>query len=291
LGVKPEAANTISRDKQPLRRLILLATWPASGIPQPAIQQLLLMKKLLFPIAAAVLCSSLLTVHAQMGRGPGGPDFSGAMAKLFGNNSAFTATAEVHAKNGRSNDEMTMPGKIAFRDSKSRFELSMSEMKGAKMPPGMVEQMKQMGMDNMVSISLPEKKVVYLIYPGLKAYAEMRLTNATPADADLKITELGKESCEGHDCIKNKAVVTDKDGQTHEFTVWNATDLKKFPVKIVTDERNNAVTILFKDVKFEKPADSQFDPPTDFKKYDSMMSLMQEEMMKKMGGGMNMPNR
>lgn len=247
------------------------------------------MKKLLFPITAVVLCSSLLTVRAQLGGGPGGPDFSGAMAKLFGNNSAFTATAEIHAKNGRSDDEMTMPGKMAYRDGKSRFELSMTEMKGAKVPEGMAEQMKQMGMDTMVSISLPEKKVVYMIYPGLKAYAEMQLPNAddakSAADADLKITELGKESCEGHDCIKNKAVVTDKDGKTHEFTVWNATDMKKFPVKIVTDERDNAITILFKDVKFEKPADSQFEPPTGFKKYDSMMAMMQAEMMKRMGGG------
>jgi hypothetical protein len=43
--------------------------------------------------------------------------------------------------------------------------------------------------------------------------------------------------------------------------------------------------MLFKDVKLSKPAASQFEPPADYKKYDSMMSLMMEHM----GGGMGMP--
>jgi hypothetical protein len=32
--------------------------------------------------------------------------------------------------------------------------------------------------------------------------------------------------------VKNKVVVTDKGNRHDEYTVWNATDLKKFPVKV-----------------------------------------------------------
>jgi hypothetical protein len=45
------------------------------------------------------------------------------------------------------------------------------------------------------------------------------------------------------------------------------------------------ITMLFKNVKFDKPSASQFDAPKDMTKYTSMMSLMQQEMMKRMNPG------
>ena len=46
--------------------------------------------------------------------------------------------------------------------------------------------------------------------------------------------------------------------------------------------------MLFKDVKLDRPDAAQFDPPAGFKKYDNTMALMQQEMMKRMGGGSGM---
>jgi hypothetical protein len=43
--------------------------------------------------------------------------------------------------------------------------------------------------------------------------------------------------------------------------------------------------MLFKDVKLVKPEASQFEPPAGATKYDSMMNMMQNEMMKRRGGG------
>jgi Domain of unknown function (DUF4412) len=153
--------------------------------------------------------------------------------------------------------------------------------------------MKSMGMDQVVTISLPEKKVAYMIYPGMQSYAVIQLPNAenVPTNSDFKVetTEIGKETVDGHPCVKNKYVVTDNEGVKHEYTVWNATDLKKFPVKIQTIESGDDVTMLFKNVSLTKPAASLFVPPADFKKYDDMQQLMQQEVMKRMGGGMGMP--
>jgi hypothetical protein len=47
--------------------------------------------------------------------------------------------------------------------------------------------------------------------------------------------------------------------------------------------------MLFKNISFDKPADSLFAPPADFTKYDSVQSMMQAEMMKRMGGAMGQP--
>ena len=249
-------------------------------------------------VATILACLSLVPAYAQLGGRPGvgmgGPDFSGAMAKIFGDNSAFSATVEMQMQ---VNDQtMTMPGKLAFDQGKSRFDMDLSEMKGRQMPPEAAAQMKAMGMDKMAAISLPDKKTAYLLYPNMQAYVVMPPRNQDTAKSasDFKIesTELGKDTVDGHPCVKNKVVVTDDKGNPHNYTVWNATDLKKFPIKLETTDGGHQMTMSFKDIKLSKPDASQFDPPSSFKKYDNM-GMMMQEMMKRMGGGMpgGMPPR
>ncbi len=252
------------------------------------------MKKIFF-LTTTVIALGLAPAFAQFGpRGGGGqgPHFGGAMNKLFGANQAYSAILEFQTS-GRNGENIIMPGKISFDNGKSRFEMNMSEMQGSQMPPSAAEHMKSMGMDTMISISRPDLKLVYIVYPGLHSYAVMtpQEPSASTDAADFKVesTELGKETVDGHDCVKNKVIVTDKEGNKHESTVWNATDLKKFPVKIVTTEQGQNSTMLFKKISFEKPAAGNFEPPAGLTKYDNVQTMMQTEMMKKMGGGMGMP--
>lgn len=218
---------------------------------------------------------TVVTVHAQPGPPPG-PSFDGSMSKLFGDNTGFSATMEFHMA-GSKGDPIVMTGKIAFLEGNSRFEMDMSNMQGGHMPPQAAAQMKQMGMGKMTSIHRRDEKVSYLVYPDMKAYVEnpARATSAASSEYKSDVTKLGDESIDGHDCVKNKVVVTGPDGVTRESTVWNASDLKQFPIKIqMTSERGEPMVMLYKDVKLEKPDASQFDIPADFTKYDSMMSLM-----------------
>jgi hypothetical protein len=159
--------------------------------------------------------------------------------------------------------------------------MDMSKIQGGHMPPQAAAQMKQMGMSKMTSISRGDKKLTYLIYPDMKAYMEnaTKEASAAPTDYKAEVTKLGEETIDGHDCIKNKVVVTGPDGVAHESTVWNASDLKQFPVKIQTSsERGMAMVMLFKDVKLDKPDAAQFELPADCTKYDNMMSLMMSRM-------------
>lgn len=253
-------------------------------------------------LVAVVLCLNLAPVHAQFGPRPGGmggpprgPRLSGSTAKLFGDNSNYSAVLEMQTKDSSGGDAMTMPGKIAFSEGKTRFEMDMTQMKGGKMPPEAGAQMKSMGMDRIVTISRPDKKLTYMIYPGLQGYVETALQESEGADSasDYKVetTELGKEDVDGHPCVKNKTVVTNAKGDKHEAIVWNATDLKNFPVKIEQTQQGTTIIMLFKDVKLDKPESAVFDPPTDLKRYENMQTMMQEVMMKRFGGGQGLPPR
>jgi hypothetical protein len=161
--------------------------------------------------------------------GPPSPHFGGAMARLFEGNSAFSATLEFQTSGGPSGREVTMPGKIEFMDGKSRFEMDVGRMQGVSMPPQAMERMHQMGMDKMTTVSRPDLKITYLIYPNMQAYVESPVQDAAastpPSDYKVEITKLGEETIDGHPCVKNKIVATDKDGKAEESTVWNATDL------------------------------------------------------------------
>ena len=251
------------------------------------------MKKYFLILSLAIFSLEIFPVRAQMGGAPGVPQFGNGMEKLFGDNQTFSATLQMQVNSA--GNPMTMSGKMSFDKGSSRTEMDMADMKGGGFPPAAMTMMKSAGLDRMVTISQSSKKVVYVVYPNAQAYAEMTTPDSattTNADSKVEITELGKETVAGHPCVKNKAVVTEQQGEKHEFTVWNATDLKNFPIKIEMNEQGNAIIMSYSDISFAKPDVNLFNPPTGCTKYDSVQEMMQAVMMKNMGGmggGMGMP--
>jgi hypothetical protein len=244
------------------------------------------MKHLLKSLALGALTLTLTcAVNAQPGMGGPGPGFDAMLTKFFGEVKGFTATAEMNMKgNG---DTMSMPLDFALLDGKVRMDMDLSKMKSEKMPPGMGAQLKQMGMDRMATIVDPKKKTTLMIYPGLKSYADMPMPEEQAKMADkepkMETTDLGKETVEGHACNKKKVVLTDDTGKKQEVLVWNATDLKDFPIKLQTSDKGMDLTMVYKNIKLEKPDAKQFEPPADYTKYASLQEMMQNAMMKMMG--------
>jgi hypothetical protein len=246
-----------------------------------------------------VLAGGLLTAtaFAQRGGPMGGrpPGLDPIMAKLFGSVKGFTASADMTVTSPQG--PMTMTTVYEMLDGKIRIEIDMAAMMGAKMPPEMVAQMKVMGMDRMVNIMQPDKRQLYVIYPGAQAYVEMPLPQAAPADAakepKVEYVEVGKETIDGHPCVKSKMTVSSDDGTKREGFIWTATDLKGFPLQIQFDDPRAQMSMRFKDVQFKEPDAAHFIPPADFTKYSNPQELMQGVAMKKMGsGGMpGMPSR
>lgn len=240
------------------------------------------------PLALIALSIALtIPVHAQPMAGMNNATMNHFMKKLFADNQTFTANADFTVTSP-TEKPTTMPAKVAFDAGKFRTEMNLSDVRGGRMSPVVLERLKAMGMDQTVFIARPADKISYSIFPGLSAYVEtpMRDADASKPESDfnLQSTELGKETVDGHSCMKNKDVVTDDKGQAHEFTVWNASDLKKFPVQIQWEDNGRTTSILFKNIKTSKPEAALFSPPSDYKKYATQAELMQQEVMKHIQG-------
>lgn len=252
------------------------------------------MIKTLRVLAFAVGClnPAAFAQPGASGAAPGAQGFGGAIDKLFGANQSFSATMETQVQGLTAQGTLVLPGKIAFDSGKSRVEMDMTQITGAGMPPA-AAQLKQMGMDRMVIIGRPDRKLTYTIYPGMQAYVANAIqdpdSTAAPDDFKAATTELGKETVDGHPCAKNKVVVTGKNNVPHEFTVWNATDLKKFPVKIEINEQGRDTTLLYKNISFAKTDASAFEPPANYTNYGNQREMMRAVIMKRMSNGAGYP--
>jgi hypothetical protein len=234
-------------------------------------------------VAAVMACSA---AWAQPGR-MAGPGMSANMAKFFGGNKAFSASVETTVQSPQSPGPMTMEMKMFMLDGKTRMEMDMTKMKGGGMPPGAAAQMKQMGMDKTVSIVRPDEKMTFSVFPGTQSYFGMPMSDKQVADAmnesKIEKVSIGKETLGGHPCEKNKLIVTGEDGEKHEVTVWNATDMKDFPIQIEMTDHGSTITMKYTDIKLDKPETKLFDPPAGYTKYDSYQQFMQGVMTKRGG--------
>jgi Domain of unknown function (DUF4412) len=244
----------------------------------------------------AAACLTAPVVFGQRMMGGGMRDFgNGQMAKIFGKNQAFTATADVTITDKSRPEPMQMESAYAVLNGNLRTETDMTATKGLGMPPQVLAQMKQMGMDRTISIYRSDKKLSYLVYPGLKAYCEIKAEDLQPTDKTdqkepkMETTPIGKETVDGHPCVKNKVTFTTDDGKQHEMIVWNASDLKDFPLKSEMQFGGAIITTHFRDIKMSAPAASLFDPPTDYKVYGSMQEMMMANMQRMMPPSSGMP--
>jgi hypothetical protein len=257
--------------------------------------------RFLFGLLAALglgVCSS----HAQMGMGgaglgpQGGMSISPTTARLFGENIAFTANMLMEAKMG-AQETITMPSRLAFDQGRSRMDMELTNMRGASLPPEAMTQIRQLGMAQMTMISRPDKQLVYLVFPANRVYVELaqpkEVASQKVESMTMSLRELGKEMVGSQPTIKNKATVTDSTGKQIESTVWNATALKQFPIKIQTTEQGTPVTIQFQNISFGKQPTAAFEPPAGFLKYTNMMEMMQAAMIRQMppGSGAGKTNR
>ena len=228
-------------------------------------------------------CSLLASVSlAQMPGGKPLPDPCAALAKFFNKDAEFTALAKVVVAGKKARDNQTMAMRIAVSGRKMRNEMDMTKM--GNIPASDIAGMKQMGMDQMVILALPEKPATYLVFPNLKSYCDMPTPNKGNAEGKLEKTELGSDTVEKHACKKSKLTFTDKDGETAEAIVWEATDLKNFPIQYQTVENEQTTTTTFSDIKLDKPDASLFDLPEGYKKYGNMQEMIMGNMQRLLQG-------
>jgi len=233
-------------------------------------------------LSALVLLGFGFTASAQMGTPNTG--INAAMIKLFGDTKAFTAKAQARVLDKELKEVSTIPMTMSLLDEKLRAEMDLTQAKSSMMPPEAAAMMKQAGMDKMITIVRSDKKATLLCYPGAQAYAEMPFSESESAESKVETTEVGKDTIDGHPCVKMKLSSTDSKGRPQEAFVWQATDLKKFPIQIQMSQRANTVIVKFDAPKLEKPAASLFEAPEGHTKYPTAQALGQAVMMKMFSG-------
>jgi hypothetical protein len=138
-------------------------------------------------------------------------------------------------------------------------------MQSKDLPPSKIAELKESGMERIISLFRPDKKVTYVVYPGIQSYQTIPLakedTDAFEKGLKLEKTALGKETLDGHDCVKYKVVVKDTNGPVLQAVTWNAADLKDFPLQIEMKEKINTVRMHFTQLRFTKPDPQQFNVP------------------------------
>jgi len=238
------------------------------------------MKQITFAVFGFSLFASV--AWAQMPGGPPPPDPCAALAKFLNRDAEFTALAKVVVVGKKARENQTMEMRFAVSGRKMRNEMDMTKM--GNIPARDVAGMKQMGMDQMVILALPEKPATYMVFPNLKSYCDMPTSGKGNPEGKVEKTALGNETVEKHACAKSKLTFTDKDGKTAEATVWEATDLKSFPIQYQTVENGQTTTTTFSDIKMDKPDASLFTLPESYKKYGNMQEMMMGNMERLMKG-------
>jgi hypothetical protein len=236
------------------------------------------MKRLFFRggvrLVLLVLFLKSLTALAQV------PDLAGAnsaMIKLFGDNPSFTAQAEVRVFGAKNVEWLRMPSVFASADTKLRVDVDIKLIRSSSMQASMVDTFKKFGMDRITSVIRPDKRATYIIYPGAKAYASIALSpeDAQIAGQKLERKPLGRETLDGHPCVKNLSTVKSSKGAVLiQATTWNATDLRDFPIQIQTAENGNTTVMHFQSVNLAKPDPRLFDVPAGFKQIKDPQELM-----------------
>lgn len=229
-----------------------------------------------------------LATYAQMPGGAGPAGMSAALTKLFGATTAFAAKGEMQVTDAAHKEVAFWPMDFAVLDRRIRVEIDLAQTRNKNMPAGTADMLRKIGMSEVISIIRPDKKLVYVIYPDQRAMLSMPLPKEDYEGSEtapkVSKTPLGKETIDGHPCVKNRVLISDARGQTAEAITWDATDLKELPIQIQTQEGDSTSLVRFKQIQFARPAEGLFEPPSGFAQYTNAEDLKIGVMKKMMEG-------
>jgi hypothetical protein len=224
---------------------------------------LTLKARFLTALSLVLLSGSAAVAQVLSAGGPSG--INAAFVKLFGTVGAFTAKVEATVLDQSQTEKVRMPLDFAASEGKVRIEINLAQMQSKDLPADTIAKLKQAGMDRVISLFRPDKKTTYVLYPGTQSYLSMPFSKgeAEAFEKGLKLEKaaLGKETLDGHACVKNRVVVKNDQAPVLQAITWNAADLKDFPVQIEMKEKQDTVRMRFTQIRFVKADPQQFNLP------------------------------
>lgn len=216
-------------------------------------------------------------------RDPGAP-----VRLVFDEKQAFIARASVLLRNPDKVVLVSNTVAYACRAGKFRTELQPTKMSAAKNASS-GESALHRSINEIVYMTCPERATVYAFYPSLKGYMEVPDPFAAfNKSRQIEKTDLGQDAVNGHPCFKRKLLVSaGNPGPRREFTVWEATDMNRFPVQVEFASGTNTVQVQFSEVQPGTPDPSLFQPPAESKYYatpDALMTGFMIQMVQEIKG-------
>jgi hypothetical protein len=229
----------------------------------------------------ALLVASLAlgggSAAAQMAGSPTGANV--AISRLFGDNTAFSARADVKVLDESRTELNRLTMNFAMLDRSLRTDADMTQMSGRDVPADAVAQYKRLGVERVVSVIRPDKKALYLVFPSSRAYVNTPMTSeeieASGTNLHVEKIPLGQETVDDHACTRNHVIVKGPAGVVLEAIAWNAADLKDFPIQLETTDKGRTVVMRFSQMQFTRPDAGLFELPPGYKGYKDPQALIE----------------
>jgi hypothetical protein len=161
--------------------------------------------------------------------------------------------------------EWRMQVECAHLDGSTRVDFDSSKARLSGINREKVAEARSIGLDPSIMIDDVDTGLRYWICPKLGAYLETELPmsdSVSRVGSPRKVRFLGDEVVHGHRCKKWAAVCVSPDGKDRDAVVWEAQDLRNFPIRI----RFERVVVDFIEVKLERPSRLLFVPPSEYRR-------------------------
>lgn len=250
------------------------------------------------------LTAFIAGAFATHGQPPGAPPgLNQILTRVLHSAPPFSALADVHILSPNEAESMRMPMEFKFLEGNIRTEINMAQVQSPALRQEMVVNLREIGMDQVVTIGRTGPSPMLIIYPQLKAYVEFASSNLVSAPAlDPKDAPpqsppapssaskpprkrlLDNERVDDHPCQRfNLSIEDAAGGKAQEVMVWEAQDLNGLPVQIEMIQPEFRIRVLFRGVQFKRPDPKDFAVPPEFTKYESMEKVMEKAVNRLLG--------
>lgn len=146
-------------------------------------------------------------------------------------------------------------------------------------PAGADRKKKTLIEGGMMFIWNEDKRAGYVLSDPLQAYAGISVM-LQGTNLVWKTEGAVEEAANGHPCRRLQATVDCDDGTSARFTVWEAEDAKRLPVRIRSDSGSRQLTVNLSNIHLDLPAPELFIPPDGFTRYPTAVALMNEMIIR-----------
>lgn len=221
-------------------------------------------------------------LHVPSPAAPSDPLVGDALRAVFGTNRVFTATGRAHVSLPGPGGTMVLAVSNAMSGDNLRFDLRPLNVPGGG-DLDIANLLGGLGMDQFTLLGLAGGRGSYVVHAGLKAYAPVEPgAGAAALPPKVERTPLGEETVSGRRCEKHRVTVTSPGGAPQTLTVWNAPDLRGFPLQIEMAAQGATVRLSFGEVRFTAPPPAAFALPAGYEQHASIEDMMQAILQRAM---------